>query len=83
MGRIKRFFRRTDSEVVVLPGLEVRSDDFPEFVETDKDRHRWQMAVKAARIVADDLQGDEMTVWLAARSLYNSDIPTGSEDESG
>ena len=43
---------------------------------TEAERHRWDMATQAAIKVVEEIDGDETTLLLATRSLYESDIPT-------
>ncbi|MBK8293662.1 MAG: hypothetical protein IPK93_02385 [Solirubrobacterales bacterium] len=43
---------------------------------TEAERHRWDMAAQAAAHVVEEIEGDETTLMLATRSLYESDIPT-------
>lgn len=49
---------------------------YPSCVRTEADRHRWDLASQAAANVVAEIGGDEVTVLLATRSLYRSDIPT-------
>jgi hypothetical protein len=49
---------------------------YPLDVRTKAERHRWDLALRAARHVFEDVGVDEAIVWSATRSLYNSDIPT-------
>jgi hypothetical protein len=49
---------------------------YPPAVSTPAERRRWDLAEKAAVSVAESVGGNEVTVYLATRSLYNSDIPT-------
>ena len=74
------FWRRvpaTDSSDDLMADDEVLGEDeYPPYVTTPAERHRWDMARQAALRVAEDIEGDDTTVWLATRSLYNSDIPT-------
>ena len=55
--------------------------NYPADVRTPAQRHRWNMARRAARAVVQQIGGDEITVLLATRSLYRSDIPTDVRDE--
>ena len=50
--------------------------EYPPYVKTEAERHRWDMAGRMAERVAEEIGGDATTVWLATRSLYRSDIPT-------
>ena len=50
--------------------------EYPPYVRTEAERHRWDMASRMAAWVAGEIGGDAATVWLATRSLYRSDIPT-------
>lgn len=61
---------------------EQATSGYPSYVVTDEQKHRWDMAGKAAREAAGEIEGDETTIWLATRALYNSDIPTDPEDPS-
>lgn len=56
---------------------EPRDNPYPPYVLTPEQRRRWDAAEAAARRVAEEIGGNEETVWLATRSLYKSDIPTG------
>jgi len=49
---------------------------YPSYVRTEADRHRWDLARRAAANVVAEIGGDEVTVLLATRSLYRSDIST-------
>jgi hypothetical protein len=49
---------------------------------TDEQKRRWDFAEAMARKVAEEIGGDETTVWLATRSLYKSDIPTDPPSDS-
>ena len=49
---------------------------YPSDVTTGAERRRWDLAERMAVRVAQDIGGDQQTVWLATRSLYNSDSPT-------
>ena len=49
---------------------------YPEYVRTESERTRWDVSREAAAVVARGLGGDEFTVLLATRSLYESDIAT-------
>jgi hypothetical protein len=51
-------------------------DQYPQIVATPAERHRCDTARQAALRVAEGIEGDETTVWLATGSLYRSDIPT-------
>ena len=51
-------------------------DQYPPYVTTPVERHRWDIARQAALRVVEEIEGDDTTVWLATRSLYWSDIPT-------
>ena len=51
-------------------------DQYPLDVTTPAERHRWDMSRQAALRVVQEIEGDDLTVWLATRSLYNSDIST-------
>lgn len=53
-----------------------RPGHYPHGVETPEQRKRWDAARLAAIKLAEGIEGDEYTVYLATRSLYNSDIPT-------
>lgn len=49
---------------------------YPAFVATAEQRRRWDLSRLAAEKTADMIGGNAETVWLATRSIYNSDIPT-------
>lgn len=49
---------------------------YPDFVRTESERRRWDVSCEAALNVVEQIGGDEVTVMLATRSLYKSDIPT-------
>ena len=51
-------------------------DQYPPYVNTPAERHRWDMSRQAALRVVEEIEGDDTTVWLATRALFNSDIPT-------
>lgn len=55
---------------------------YPPYVVTPEQKRRWDAASAAARNVAAGIGGNERTVWLATRSLYKSDIPTGQAPEN-
>ena len=55
--------------------------EYPPFVVTEQQKDRWDKAQVAAEAVVEQTGGNAETVWLATRSLYNSDIPT--DDPSG
>ena len=54
--------------------------DYPKYVTTDEQKRRWRMSIAAAEKFARDVDGDDTTVWMATRSFYNSDMPTGDGD---
>lgn len=54
--------------------------DYPDYVTTDEQKRRWRLSIASAEKFARDTGGDATTVWLATRSFYNSDIPTGDGD---
>ena len=60
---------------------EPRDNDYPPYVVTPEQKRRWDAALAAARNIAPAIGGNEQTVWLATRSLYKSDIPTGQSPE--
>ncbi|MFM9077272.1 MAG: hypothetical protein ACKORM_03445 [Solirubrobacterales bacterium] len=73
LGKLRR--RRTF--VIASPIEEAnRPGQYPDGVETPEQRKRWDAARLAALKVAESIGGDEYTVYLTTRSLYNSDIPT-------
>jgi hypothetical protein len=49
---------------------------YPLDVRTEVERHRWDLAMRAARHFFEDVAGDEALIWSATGSLYRSDIPT-------
>lgn len=61
------------------PVAEQQTSGYPSYVVTDEQKRRWVIAGKAAAKVAAENGGNDATVWLATRSLYNSDIPTGPD----
>ena len=60
-----------------MSGGEEPPEGYPPYVVTDEQKRRWNAAKAMARQLAEEIGGDETTVWLATRSLYKSDIPTG------
>lgn len=54
--------------------------DYPQYVTTDEQKRRWRLSIAAAEKFASDVGGDDKTVWMATRSFYNSDMPTGDEE---
>ena len=77
---IKALLRRLRGRrefIIESPIVEAnRPGQYPDGVETPEQRKRWDAARLAAIKVAREIEGDEYTVYLATRSLYNSDIPT-------
>ena len=70
IGRHRRF-------VIESPIAEAnRPGQYPDFFRTPEERKRWDAARLATIKLAGDIEGDEYTVYLATRSLYNSDVPT-------
>jgi hypothetical protein len=57
----------------------------PPFVQTPEDRERWELSVTLAETTSRQNEPDgrpnSMFVWYFARSVYHSDIPTGSPDD--
>lgn len=47
---------------------------YPPYVCTPEQRRRWELSEGIARKLFGDI--DEASVWMAARSIYNGDIPT-------
>lgn len=68
------------NHIVNLPGEASRDTGcnapaLPSFVRTEAELVRWELSVA----IAVQLTGESSTseaVWFAARSVYNSDIPT-------
>ena len=52
---------------------EVEPEQYPPFVATEDERKRFRLALGIAR---QQFGKDEAAVWMAARSLYHSDLPT-------
>ena len=53
---------------------ELPPERYPPFIETAEERLRWEAAVA----IADEIfAGDTAGAWMAARSIYRGDIPTG------
>jgi hypothetical protein len=57
--------------------------EYPRYVQTAEQKRRWRASIAAAEKFAAQSGGDATSVWLATRSLYKSDIPTGGEPETG
>lgn len=54
---------------------------YPPFVgEDEASRQRWDLSVGCA-MKSLGVRGDSSEAWLAARSLYESDIPTDSPED--
>lgn len=50
---------------------------YPPYVNTEEERRRWDLSKATARDLAANSDIDDPAfVWLATRSIYNSDIPT-------
>jgi len=74
---ILKRFRGRRNFIIASPLEEAnRPGNYPENVKTPEQRKRWDAARLAAIKVTESIGGDEYTVYLATRSLYNSDIPT-------
>ena len=54
---------------------ELPAESYPPYVSTAAERRRWEAAVAIAEQV---FEGDSVGVWMAARSIYRSGIPTDS-----
>lgn len=52
--------------------------EYPPYVVTPEDRHRWDLAADAAEGYFADLEPAQRReqVWSATRALYHSDMPT-------
>ena len=73
----KQNLRRRRQLIIASPIEEAnRPGHYPDGVRTPEQRKRWDVARLAAIKLAQDIEGDEYTVYLATRSLYNSDVPT-------
>ncbi|MEJ7569634.1 MAG: hypothetical protein WKF41_15380 [Gaiellaceae bacterium] len=57
----------------------------PPFVKSDEDRERWELVVAVAEELSrqNEPSGvpDSQFVWQYSRTLFHSDVPTGSADE--
>ncbi len=57
----------------------------PPFVQSAQDRERWELVVAVAEELSrqnePDGQANSQFVFFYSRTLYNSDIPTGSADD--
>ena len=53
---------------------------YPEEVVSEDQKRRWRLSIKSAEKFARNAEGDETTIWMATRSFYNSDMPTGDGD---
>ena len=77
---ISWFKRKLESRrqpIIASPIAEAnKPGHYPDGVRTPEQRKRWDVARLAAIKLAQDIEGDEYTVYLATRSFYNSDIPT-------
>jgi hypothetical protein len=50
---------------------------YPPWVTSAEERHRWDLCLAVARqLFLDPQAGSASDVWLATRSLYQSDLPT-------
>lgn len=50
-----------------------KQENYPPYVTTDEERKRWDYCVAIAENM---FEGDDpANAWMAARSIYNSDIP--------
>lgn len=75
-----------DPEVVeVADPTDVRSAPPPPYVVTDADRERWELSGKIAEALweanAPDEPMDPQFYWTMQRTVYASDVPTGSPDD--
>ena len=52
------------------------SNAYPDFVVGQRDRLRWDLACAAAVNLGKQIGGNQDTLFLTARALYLSDIPT-------
>lgn len=75
--RLTRLLRKAlpGRKLIFEPDRRLR---YPDDVQTQEERLRWDLSYEAAVKVATGIGGNEMTVLLATRSLYESDIPTSS-----
>lgn len=55
------------------PAEPPRAEHYPPYVKTGEERHRWDLVLALARLIHEE---DEAAVWMAARALYQGDIPT-------
>ena len=71
------FSATSDSEDDPVDSADASGEaQYPPDVNSPAERHRWDMARQAALRVAESIEGDDTTILLATRSLYESDIPT-------
>ncbi len=49
--------------------------NYPVYVVTSEERRRWDLAAGIARQLFGDV--DEANVWVATRTIYRSETPTG------
>ncbi len=47
---------------------------YPQYVRTPEERRRWRLADAVARLIYEGT--GEATIWMAARTIYRSGIPT-------
>lgn len=67
------------AEAQRLTGLDGSSPHaYPGFVTSAAERDRWTLSLASAAILLD-AQPESKSVWLAARTIYRSDLPTGEQ----
>jgi hypothetical protein len=70
------------ADVIEADATEIRNAPPPPFVRTDADRKRWDISGKVAEaIFHDNAPGeplDPVFYWHMQRTVYGSDIPTGT-----
>lgn len=64
------------------PSSEADFDMYPPYVQTAEQRERWDVCVEAAEATSRKSEPsgkpDKIFVWTCTRSLYHSDMPTGT-----
>ncbi len=58
-----------------------RGYSYPPYVESDDERHRFDLSVLRAVELFEEGPASE-TVWMAAREIYKSDIPTDQPEQT-
>ena len=75
---------RAGGGVTVAP-LDPAGTPYPPYVRTDEERRRWDVCVEGAVAYSELCEpggvADSQFVWYFTRSIYKSDIPTGTPDD--